>query len=140
MHNPEDQEQTPSMLLQLALQRVDAIVEYDVIECSDETARRTRNPYAKRKFNLGDAKTYAKAAAGHLRGAWDALEWTEKGLAEWRAVAMSQGRQATAARATAQVAITHLQAVLNKARTHAEQQAADTAARDWLTSIGSDPY
>lgn len=35
--------------------------------------------------------------------------------------------------------ITHLQAVLNKARTHAEQQAADTAARDWLISIGSAP-
>jgi hypothetical protein len=38
-----------------------------------------------------------------------------------------------------QTAIGHLQAVLNKARTHDEQQAADTAARDWLASIGSDP-
>ena len=37
------------------------------------------------------------------------------------------------------VAIGHLQAVLNKSRTHAEQQAADTAARDWLISIGSEP-
>lgn len=27
----------------------------------------------------------------------------------------------------------------DKARTHAEQQAADTAARDWLTSIRSEP-
>ena len=33
----------------------------------------------------------------------------------------------------------NLQAVLNKPRTHADQQAADTAARDWLTSIGSEP-
>lgn len=38
-----------------------------------------------------------------------------------------------------QTAIGHLQAVLNKARTHDEQQKADTAARDWLTSIGSEP-
>lgn len=43
------------------------------------------------------------------------------------------------AQATARIAITHLQEVLNKARTHADQQAADTAARDWLISIGSDP-
>jgi hypothetical protein len=48
-------------------------------------------------------------------------------------------KQAHAAQATARVAIAHLQAVLNKARTHAEQQAADTAARDWLISIGSEP-
>lgn len=38
-----------------------------------------------------------------------------------------------------QTAIGHLQAVLNKKRSHAEQQAADTAARDWLASIGSEP-
>jgi hypothetical protein len=38
-----------------------------------------------------------------------------------------------------QAAVGHLQAVLNKARTHAEQQAADSAARDWLISIGSEP-
>lgn len=69
----------------------------------------------------------------------DALEWAEKGLAEWRATAQSNARHAEVARATARVAINHLQDVLNKARTHDEQQRADTAARDWLTSIGSDP-
>ena len=42
------------MLLQLALARVDAICDYDFIACSDETARRTGNPYAKRKFNMAD--------------------------------------------------------------------------------------
>lgn len=69
----------------------------------------------------------------------DALERAENGLAEWRAAALSNGKQAEAARATARIAINHLQAVLNKARTHDEQQAADTAARDWLISIGSEP-
>ena len=38
-----------------------------------------------------------------------------------------------------QVAIGHLQAVLNKCRSADEQQRADTAARDWLVSIGSEP-
>ncbi len=69
----------------------------------------------------------------------DKIEWLEKGLAEWRSVALSNEKQARAAQATARIAITHLQSVLNKPRTHAEQQAADTAARDWLVSIGSDP-
>ncbi len=74
-----------------------------------------------------------------VQAAIDHLEWLEKGNEEWRSLALSSGRQAKAARATARIAIGHLQAVLNKARTHAEQQAADTAARDWLLSIGSEP-
>lgn len=109
-----------------------------------------------------------------LREALDDVEWTEKGLAEWREIALSHMRQATAARATARIAITHLQAVLSKQQAQepigevrnssayfydgmytnktdapdgtklyatrpAEQQAADTAARDWLISIGSEP-
>lgn len=48
-------------------------------------------------------------------------------------------RQADLARAVANAAIAHLHAVLNKPRTHHEQQAADTAAREWLQSIGSEP-
>ena len=69
----------------------------------------------------------------------DEIEWLEKGNAEWRSLAVSNQQQARAAQATGRIAITHLQNVLNKARTHAEQQSADTAARDWLVSIGSDP-
>lgn len=69
----------------------------------------------------------------------DHIDWLEKGLSEWRHSAQSAQRQAAAARATARIAIGHLQAVLNTARTHHEQQAADTAARDWLISIGSEP-
>lgn len=74
-----------------------------------------------------------------VQTAIDHIEWLEKGNEEWREMAVSAGKQANASRATARIAIGHLQAVLNKARTHAEQQAADTAARDWLTSIGSEP-
>lgn len=69
----------------------------------------------------------------------DKIDWLEKGNAEWRSLALSNQQQSRAAQATARVAITHLQAVLNKARTHTDQQVADTAARDWLISIGSDP-
>lgn len=68
----------------------------------------------------------------------DRVAWLDLGLAEWRDMALSHARQAKAARATARVAIGHLQGVLGLARTHAEQQAADTAARDWLESIGND--
>jgi hypothetical protein len=69
----------------------------------------------------------------------DEIDYLQKGLVEWRDMAQTNARHAEAARATARVAIHHLQAVLNKPRTHAEQQAADTAARDWLISIGSEP-
>jgi hypothetical protein len=87
----------------------------------------------------GTDRHAAKLALKDVGEVLDDVEWTEKGLAEWRDVAQTKARQAEAARATARVAIHHLQAVLNKPRTHAEQQAADTAARDWLISIGSEP-
>jgi hypothetical protein len=38
-----------------------------------------------------------------------------------------------------ETAIKHLQEVLNKPRNHYDQQRADTAAREWLASIGSEP-
>lgn len=69
----------------------------------------------------------------------DALDWAEKGLSEWRDQAQTKARHLVAVQATARVAIGHLQAVLNQSRTHDEQLAADTLARDWLTSIGSEP-
>lgn len=69
----------------------------------------------------------------------DDIEWLEKGVAEWRDMYIVTNRQAHQARAVSRIAIGHLQAALNKARTHTEQQAADTAARDWLISIGSEP-
>ena len=69
----------------------------------------------------------------------DHIEWLENGNEEWRLIGLSASKQAKAARATAQVAIGHLQEVLNKPRTHEAQQQADTAARQWLESIGSEP-
>ena len=78
------------------------------------------------------------SVSGSIIVSEDRVDWLKKGLAEWRDVALSNARHAEAARATARVAITHLQSVLNTARTNAEQQAADTAARDWLVSIGND--
>ena len=66
----------------------------------------------------------------------DALDCAEKGLAEWRSEYQQAAKQAEAARATARVAIAHLNMVLNNCRTASEQKVADTLARDWLTSIG----
>jgi len=79
------------------------------------------------------------AAADAIEAFVDDTEWIEKGLAEWRSNALENARHAEMARATARVAINHLQSVLNKSRTHAQQQDADTSARDWLLSIGSEP-
>jgi hypothetical protein len=69
----------------------------------------------------------------------DHIEWLEKGNEEWRQMALQNRKHAEAARATARVAIGHLDKVLNKCRSHDDQQAADTAARDWLASIGHEP-
>ena len=74
-----------------------------------------------------------------VQEAIDHIDWLEKGNAEWRQMALQNSNYAEAARATARVAIGHLQTVLNKCRTADEQLAADTLARDWLTSIGSEP-
>lgn len=74
-----------------------------------------------------------------LREMVDEKRDLEIGNTSWRLQAEKESRNAHQARATARVAIGHLQAVLNKCRTHAERQAVDTAARDWLISIGSEP-
>ena len=67
----------------------------------------------------------------------DYLDWLEKGNAEWRRTALTNSAHAEAARATARIAIDHLDAVLNKAQGSWErQQAADAAARTWMASIG----
>ena len=68
----------------------------------------------------------------------DHIEWLEKGVTEWRSTAFYVQGEVARLGAVNRVAINHLQAVLNKASTHDEQQA-DTAARDWLASIGSEP-
>lgn len=86
-----------------------------------------------------EAQTAEQRALLRSDSAEDRIEYLKKGVAEWRDLYQTTNQQARAARATAQVAIGHLQAVLNQARTHDEQQRADTAARDWLISIGSEP-
>ena len=73
-----------------------------------------------------------------VQEAIDHIDWLEKGNAEWRSTALANGRHAEAARATARVAIGHLQAMLAPGRTANESFAADTAARDWLASIGAE--
>ena len=74
-----------------------------------------------------------------VQTAIDHIEWLEKGNEEWRDAALAKARHLAAVQATARIAIGHLQTVLNKCRTADEQLAADTAARDWLISIGSEP-
>lgn len=79
------------------------------------------------------------AAADAIEAFEDDKEWIEKGLAEWRGMALENAKHAEAARATARIAINHLQSVLSIQRTYEQQQDVDTAAREWLESIGSEP-
>ena len=74
-----------------------------------------------------------------VQEAIDHMDWLEKGNDEWRRLGLSYQKQARASQATARIAIGHLHEMLNKARTATESYAADTAARDWLTSIGCEP-
>jgi hypothetical protein len=76
----------------------------------------------------------AETAAIRLRNAWELLDpMRPEEQAEARRTALGN------CQAALQTAIGHLHAVLNKPRTHDEQLAADTLARDWLASIGSEP-
>lgn len=76
------------------------------------------------------------AAADAIEAFDDDKEWIEKGLAEWRGTALENAKHAEAARATARVAINHLRSVLEPL---GSISSANTAARDWLLSIGLDP-
>ncbi len=69
----------------------------------------------------------------------DHIEWLEKGNEEWRAAYAGSSKQATTSRAQNRIALSHLDAVLNKAKNAHDQQAIDTAARDYLASIGYEP-
>ena len=87
----------------------------------------------------GATRHDALLALGELT---DDVEWTEKGLEEWREMWKGAARQNTAIRATAQIAIGHLQAVLqphDRTCQLRQQQEQITAARQWLESIGSEP-
>lgn len=74
-----------------------------------------------------------------VQDAADHIDWLDKGIKEWRDAAQTATSRRNAVAATARIAIGHLQAVLNKPRTHDEQIKADAAAREWLLSIGSEP-
>jgi hypothetical protein len=74
-----------------------------------------------------------------VQAAIDQIDWLEKGNKEWRDIALSHIHQSNSAKAMGKIAIRHLQEVLNKPRTYDDQVRADTNARDWLTSIGSEP-
>ena len=69
----------------------------------------------------------------------DHIEWLEKGNEEWRVMALSSQKQAEAAKATARIAIGHLQELINGSVAGPDRLKAYESARDWLASIGSEP-
>jgi hypothetical protein len=82
-----------------------------------------------------EAIDYLVAEEGDIRSAVISYRG-DKQLAQesekWRDLAVKNAHYAETARYTASVAIFHLQSVLNKAKTPAEQQESEKAARDWL--------
>lgn len=84
----------------------------------------------------GATRHDAILALGELH---DGVDWLDRGLNEWRQLYVAAERNRKAVEAGLRIATQHLQAVLNRPRTHEEQQKADTAARDWLVSVGSEP-
>lgn len=71
-----------------------------------------------------------QAAIDHIDSAIDRIDWFERGLIEWRSIAMHNAKTAEAARATARIAISHLTASISGLETAKE------SAREWLASIG----
>ena len=67
-----------------------------------------------------------------LQAIIDDYEWTNTGLAEWRAEALASGKRVKAAHAAVRIAVEHLRGVLDGA----DQNKAERLARDWLESIG----
>ena len=104
-----------------------------------EKALATLREYVERSthWKEGGADRHdAKLALNELD---DAIEWIEKGIDEWRSMYVVADRNEKTAQAISRIAIGHLQAVINKPRSHDEQQSAGKAARDWLVSMGSEP-
>jgi len=69
----------------------------------------------------------------HLSEAIDHMEWIEKGVEEWRQMYVAESLRYTTEAAISRVAIRRLIDMLRINRIPLD---ADTAARDWLTSIG----
>ena len=104
-----------------------------------EKALATLRDYVERSTHWREGGATRHDALRALAELADDARDSESGIVQWSERAQTNARHAEAERATARVAIGHLQAVLNKPRTHHDQQRADTLARDWLTSIGSEP-
>lgn len=87
-----------------------------------------------RKYTLADARSHSQTAGIRLRNAWELLDPINPAKqAQAQRTALGNAQEAL------QTAVGHLQKVLNGCRSADEQQRADTAARNWLASIGSEP-
>ena len=122
--------------LTASLLYVDSIRDSKHTSISYETMQRSgfKRKNWQRPYTLADARSEAKTAAMRLRTAWELLDPASS-------ASQAQARRTTLGNCQEQlqIAIGHLQTVLNKCRTADEQLAADAAARDWLISIGSEP-
>lgn len=96
--------------------------------------------------NLAIVGTYIKHADGipddvalAMGALYDQIDWIERGIVEWRDVAHKHLKALHTEMAKTRVAISRLQTLLNGQIDANQRLAAETAARDWLESIGEEP-
>ena len=94
--------------------------------------------YIKHEGTWLDPQAARANALKALEALPDQIDWIERGIVEWRDVAQQNGKRYGMAQATARVAITHLQAILNGRLDANKMFDAEKVARDWLESIGEE--
>lgn len=133
----EDIIRDAALELTAGLQYIDRIADTRETSVSYETMQRSgfkRKAGWRRAYKLTDARSDAETAAIRLRNAWELLDPISPARqGEARRTALGNAQEQL------QIAIGHLQSMLSTARNFQDQQSADTAARDWLISIGSEP-
>lgn len=94
---------------------------------------------AARQMPQTQDSSYGQEAIKALDELDDHIDWLDKGIDEWRSLAQNNSQMAMRMAFTLRIALSHLHATLNQQHNANDQLKADTAARDWLISIGSEP-
>ncbi len=122
--------------LTAGLDYVQNIVTTQRYEVSYETMQRAnfkRKTGWWRKYTLADARSQARTAEIRLSNAWELLDPINPAKqAEAQRTALGNCQESL------QQAVAHLSKVLNGCRSADEQLKADTAAREWLQSVGAE--
>ena len=92
--------------------------------------------YVRRTTHWEEGRPDRHDAIQALKVLYDQIDWIERGIVEWRESFQLRDRALKQQSATIRVAITHLKTILNGRLDASQMLAAESAARDWLESIG----